>query len=134
MGVIRNNGARTVCASVREWAARASSIYLRAHGGGRQGSCPCCLVEGGSTELGRASTSRARLDHNFRSPDARAARAYLGRVVFELVSRLEDRSVHLLHRVAELHAEATQGVALALPRVVFGSSPAHAPKYLDTRP
>ena len=58
----------------------------------------------------------------------------LNRVVLEVVARLEDRSVHLLHRVAELHAEATQGVALALPRVVFGSSPAHAPKNLDTRP
>ena len=55
-------------------------------------------------------------------------------MLFALVSRLEDRSEHLLHRVAELHAEATQGVALALPRVVFGSSPAHAPKYLVTRP
>ena len=38
--------------------------------------------------------------------------------MLEVVARLEDRRVHLLHRIAELDAEPRQNVAL--PRVVLG--------------
>ena len=41
----------------------------------------------------------------------------LYRLVLEVVARLEDRGVHLLHRVPELDAEAAEDVAL--PGVVF---------------
>lgn len=51
-------------------------------------------------------------------PRAAAAHQALDRLVFEVVARLEDRRVHLLHRIAELDAEARQNVAL--PRVVLG--------------
>jgi hypothetical protein len=52
-------------------------------------------------------------------PRAAAAAAHqaLDRLVLELVARLEDRRVHLLHRVPELDAKAGQDVPL--PRVVL---------------
>lgn len=53
-----------------------------------------------------------------RLESARGADEALYRVVLELVARLEDRGVHLLHRVPELDAEAGEDVAL--PRVVLG--------------
>ena len=42
-------------------------------------------------------------------------------MVFELVPRLEDRRVHLLHRIAQLDTEPAQNVPL--PRVVLGVHP-----------
>lgn len=38
--------------------------------------------------------------------------------MLQVVARLEDRRVHLLHRIAKLHAEPAENIAL--PRVVFG--------------
>ena len=41
--------------------------------------------------------------------------------MFELVPRLQDRRMHLLHRIAQLDPEPTQNVPL--PRVVLGVHP-----------
>jgi hypothetical protein len=46
----------------------------------------------------------------------RTAYQTLDRLVFEVIARLEDRSVHFLHRITELDAKPRQNVSL--PRVV----------------
>lgn len=39
-------------------------------------------------------------------------------MVLQLVPRLHDRGMHLLHCISELHTETTENIPL--PRVIFG--------------
>lgn len=54
-------------------------------------------------------------------PPRRTADQALDRMMFELIPRLQDRRVHLLHGVAQLDTKSAQNVSL--PRVVLGVHP-----------
>ena len=57
--------------------------------------------------------------HNHHSePPGAAAHEALYRLVLEIVARLENRRMHLLHRIAKLDPEPGQNIAL--PRVILG--------------